>query len=385
MDPGFIKSRLKCKTLTLDDRKEAFARLGRIIERYLESASLQKDPVSVRDESEQGSQNALYGNILENAIKEAGILNPWFTRKNILTALSGIVNILNTNKLETWLKEWDSESLSPAIPLKVGVIMAGNLPLVGFHDFLSVLITGNRFAGKLSSRDDRLLPMIAKLISVINKDLYDNIEFTDEKLTGIDAIIATGSNNTYRYFDYYFGKYPHIFRKNRNGAAVLQGNETPDQIASLGDDIFTHFGLGCRNVSKIFVPKGYNFNKLYDVLEKFSFVTEHHKYMNNFQYYRSVYLMNKIPHYDNGFLILKKDEGYHTPAGVLYYDYYSSMARLIKRLVADSSLLQCISADTIPGLKTVPFGTTHYPELWDYADNINTIDFLINLPKRTRL
>jgi hypothetical protein len=221
--------------------------------------------------------------------------------------------------------------------------------------------------------------MVSKIISIINKDLYENIEFTEEKLYGIDAIIATGSNNTYRYFDYYFGKYPHIFRKNRNGVAILKGNETPDELASLGNDIFTYFGLGCRNVSKVFVPDNYEFNRLFEALEKFSYVTEHNKYMNNFQYYRTVYLLNKIPHYDNGFLILKQDKTYHSPVGVLFYDFYSSLEKLAEKLVSDSSFLQCITANEIPGLKTVSFGKTQFPELWDYADNINTIDFLTNL------
>ena len=361
--------------MTLEDRIETFDQLGRIIKEYLESLRYQGRPISKDDPI----SSAALSNIIETSIEEAGILNRWFTRQNILTALSGISQILYRKNIISWLKPWNPESLSPKIPLKIGVIMAGNLPLVGFHDFLSVLITGHKFIGKLSSRDDRLLPMVSNIISVINKDLFENIEFTEEKLYGIDAIIATGSNNTYRYFDYYFGKYPHIFRNNRNGVAILKGNETPDELASLGDDIFTYFGLGCRNVSKVFVPDKYEFNKLFEALEKFSYVTEHNKYMNNFQYYRTVYLLNKIPHYDNGFLILKQDKTYHSPVGVLFYDFYSSLEKLAEKLVSDSSLLQCIAANEIPGLKTVPFGKTQFPELWDYSDNINTIDFLINL------
>ena len=367
--------------MTLDDRIGVFDQLGRILEKYLESSTSQEEPVSEGGYSDADSHTLLYRNILEKAINEAGILNPWFTRQNTLTALSAISKILNRRNLNSWLSQWDTELLFPETYLKIGVIMAGNIPLAGFHDFLSVLITGHRFIGKLSSRDDLLLPMVAKLISIISKELGEHAEFTDEKLSGIDAIIATGSNNTYRYFDYYFGKYPHIFRKNRNGAAILKGNESPDHMAGLGDDIFTYFGLGCRNVSKLFVPSGYDFVRLFEELEKFSSVIEHNKYMNNYQYYRSVYLLNKIPHQDNGFLILKQDVAYHSPVGILYWDHYSSLDNLVKRLVSDSNLLQCIAADEIPGLKTIPFGKTQFPELWDYADNINTIDFLINLAK----
>jgi hypothetical protein len=373
----------KLSKVTLDERIGVFDQLGRIFKRYLGSSPSQVKPITKQSTGIKDSQFSVPESIIENSVEEAGILNPWFTRQNILTALSGISRILTHKNLNTWLHPWNPAFLSPETPLKIGVIMAGNIPLVGFHDFLSILMTGHKFTGKLSSRDDRLLPMVSRLISLINRDLNEYIEFTDEKLSGIDAIIATGSNNTYMYFDYYFGKYPHIFRKNRNGAAILNGNETPDQLASLGDDIFIYFGLGCRNISKIFVPEKYEFKKFLEALEKFSCVTEHNKYMNNYHYFRSVYLLNRIPHYDNGFLILKQDASYNSPVGVLFYDYYSSIEMLKEKLIADGDLLQCVAATEIPGLKTIPFGRTQFPELSDYADNINTIDFLINLWEKT--
>jgi hypothetical protein len=359
--------------VTADDRIKAFEQLGQIFKVYLESKTSREKPASQNDQTD----------FLENAIKEAGILNPWFNRQNVITAFSSISRILNRNNLSLWLKNWDPELLLPQTPLTVGVIMAGNIPLAGFHDFLSILITGHKFIGKLSSRDDRLLPAIAKLVSLIDEELGHNAVFTEEKLSGIDAIIATGSNNTYRYFDYYFGKYPHIFRKNRNGVAILKGDETPDQITALGDDIFTYFGLGCRSVSKIFVPYDYDMNKFIEAMEKYSYVTEHNKYMNNYQYYRSVYLLNKIPHSDNGFLLFKQDENHHSPTGVLYYEYYQSLNSLNERLNMEKDLLQCIVSDKISGLKTIPFGKAQFPELWDYADDINTIDFLVNLVKKS--
>lgn len=369
--------------MTADDRIKAFEQLGQIFEIYLKSETSREKPASQNDHSEKDSRNALYKDILENAVKEAGILNPWFNRSNVINAFSAISRILKRNNLNSWLKNWDPELLSPKTPLTIGVIMAGNIPLAGFHDFLSILITGHKFIGKLSSRDDRLLPAVAELISLIDEELGHNAVFTEEKLSGIDAIIGTGSDNTYRYFDYYFGKYPHIFRKNRNGVAILKGDETHYQIAALGDDIFTYFGLGCRSVSKIFVPYGYDLNKFIETLEKFSYVSEHNKYMNNYQYYRSVYLLNKIPHSDNGFLLLKQDETHHSPTGVLYYEYYQSLDILTERLNMEKDLLQCIVSDKISGLKTIPFGKAQFPELWDYADDINTIDFLINLGKKT--
>jgi hypothetical protein len=359
--------------VTANDRIEAFDQLGRIFESYIESETFRKKPAS------QNYHNL----ILENAVKEAGILNPWFNRQNIITAFSAISRILTRANLSLWLRNWDPELLSPVTPLTVGVIMAGNIPLAGFHDFLSVIITGHKFMGRLSSRDDRLLPAVAKLLSIINKEFGQYALFTEEQLSGIDAIIATGSNNTYRYFDYYFGKYPHIFRKNRNGVAILNGDESTDQLMALGDDIFTYFGLGCRSVSKIFIPSGYNLNRFLEAMEKFLYVTEHNKYMNNYQYYRSVYLLNKIPHLDNGFLLLKEDETYHSPTGILYYEFYQSPESLIARLVQEKNFLQCIISDNVRGLTTVPFGKAQLPELWDYADDINTIDFLINLVAKT--
>jgi hypothetical protein len=369
--------------VTLKERIGAFDHLGRILKRYLEDflsygKSIARDFTSPAD----SLFSALFETI-EKTLEEACLINPWFTRDNINISLSEIARILNQENLNLWLNQWKEENLSPRNPMRIGVIMAGNIPLVGFHDFLSVLITGNKFIGKLSSRDDRLIPMIGDLLTGINSGFRDMIEFTDEKLSGIDAIIATGSNNTYRYFDYYFGKYPHIFRKNRNSAAIIQGNETPDQLGSLGEDIFTYFGLGCRNISKVFVPEKYKLRILFEALEKFSYVTEHNKYMNNYMYYKSVYLLNRIPHYDNGFIILKQDNSYHSPIGVLFYDYYSSIEKLIDKLVSDVDLLQCITGHEIQGLKTIPFGKTQSPELWDYADDVNTIKFLVNLVKKT--
>lgn len=350
--------------MTLKDRIGAFDHLGQI----LNGKTIAKD---------------FAADIIEKTVKEACLINPWFTMENIRHALSDIARTLNQEKLDLWLNLWTEEYLSPRNPRRIGVIMAGNIPLVGFHDFLSILITGNKFIGKLSARDDRLLPMIGDLLIRIHKDFQGMIEFTDEKLSGIDAIIATGSNNTHRYFDYYFGKYPHIFRKNRNSIAIIQGNETPDQLKGLGDDIFTYFGLGCRNISKIFVPGTFKLSILLDAMEQFSYVTEHHKYMNNYLYYRSIYLLNRVSHYDNGFMILKQDNAYNSPIGVLFYDYYSSIEKLIEKIVSDRDQLQCITGNEIHGLKTVPFGKTQFPELWDYADDVNTIEFLINLVKKT--
>lgn len=369
--------------MTLKDRIEAFDQLGQILKSFLAYSSSTEASVNIdhlasgRDADPSGFQ------LIEKTITEACVINPWFTRETIIFALSELARILNRKNLNLWLDRWNEKWLTPKFPSRIGVIMAGNIPLVGFHDFLSVLITGHKFTGKLSSRDDRLLPLMGDLLKKINNSFDELIEFTDERLSGIEAIIATGSNNTYRYFEYYFGKYPHIFRRNRNGIAIIQGNETREDYTYLGKDIFTYFGLGCRNVSKIFLPEKYEPVILLDALEEFSYVTEHNKYMNNYMYYKSVYLLNKITHYDNGFILLKQDPGYQSPIGVLFYDYYSSVDTLVEKLISDRDQLQCITGSEIKGLETIPFGKTQSPELWDYADDVNTIEFLINLVKKT--
>ena len=213
--------------------------------------------------------------------------NPWFTQENQQMALSNIIAMLNHDALSDWVANYKDCDFSDS-DLKVGVIMAGNIPLVGFHDFMSVLISGKIFVGKLSSSDKILLPYIANLLVEIEPRFADRIIFEDELMKNFDAVIATGSNNSSRYFDYYFGKYPNIIRKNRNGVAVLTGSETEEELKKLGKDIFQYFGLGCRSVSKLFVPEGYDFKELFEALSGYENITHHHKYSNNYDYNRSI-------------------------------------------------------------------------------------------------
>jgi len=235
---------------------------------------------------------------LEKVIRDAESINPWFTTTNSQFALKAISGMLKKNKLEKWLQTYSVKINNDAVKT-VAVIMAGNIPLVGFHDFLCVLISGNKFLGKLSSDDTKLLPALAKLLVSYEPDLSDKIEFKDEKLSEFDAVIATGSTNSARYFEYYFGKYPNIIRKNRNGVAVINGNESTRDLEDLGKDIFMFFGLGCRSIAKLFVPAGYKFDNLLDVLSSYKEIIHHHKYKNNYDYYRSIYLINKTKQFDN--------------------------------------------------------------------------------------
>jgi len=260
----------------------------------------------------------------------------------------------------------------------VAIIMAGNIPLVGFHDFLSVLISGHAALVKLSSNDKQMLPLLAKYLEHINPEFKDRITFTEQKLENFDAVIATGSNNTSRYFDYYFGKHPNIIRKNRNSVAILTGKETKDELIALGDDIFQYFGLGCRSVSKLYVPKDYNFDAFFEAMYKHKDIIYYDKYANNYDYNKAVYLMSLYKLKDNGFMILKEESSFGSPIATLFYEHYNDLVALKETLNEQSDAIQCIVNKTINN-NYVDFGDTQNPQLWDYADGVDTIEFLIKL------
>jgi hypothetical protein len=296
--------------------------------------------------------------------------NTWFTSENVRFAVNGIGNVLTAENLRKWT------DLYPILkedftPLKAGVIMAGNLPLVGFHDFLSVLISGNNIIAKTSSKDSELIVHFSKILCSINKSFSDKIEFTDKALTNFDVIIATGSNNSSRYFEYYFGKYPNIIRKNRNSIAIIDGDESDDELKRLGTDIFSYFGLGCRNVSKIYLPKGYNLEKLTQNWKGFADIISHSKYANNYDFNKAIYLVNKENFYDTGFILLKEDQGLSSPVSVLYIEFYDTLETVLRQIELLKEKIQCVV-----NRNYIPFGKAQSPELWDYADGIDTIEFL---------
>ena len=315
---------------------------------------------------------------LEEIIENDHYYNPWFTKNNILQSIKAIGESLQKEKIAFWVNQYPN-ILNNKQEKKIGVITAGNIPLVGFHDFISVLISGNIFIGKLSSKDNRLLKFIADFLIHINSEFSNLIRFTEEKLENFDAIIATGSNNTSRYFEYYFGKYPHIIRKNRNSVGVLDGTESIEDIKDLATDIFSYFGLGCRNVSKLLLPIDYCFDPLFENMIHFISIYNHNKYANNYDYNKSVYLMNQIQHFDNGFVILKEDEGLSSPIGVVYFQYYESIENVNKYLELNKEQIQCIVSGNKNIKNAIPFGQAQQPELWDYADNLDTMEFLLNL------
>lgn len=308
-----------------------------------------------------------------DAVERATLRNGWFTAENLKYALSTWGHELTEENLRNWVTPY---SITDADPKVVAIIMAGNIPLVGFHDLLSVLITGNRALVKMSTSDSQVTPALLHLLFKYEPSLKDSVSLTDGILKGFDAVIATGSDNTSRYFEYYFGNKPHIIRKNRNSVAVLTGMESQDQLCALGEDVFRYFGLGCRNVSKLFVPEGYSFEVFFEAIKPFEYLKNNHKYHNNYDYNKAVYLMSEFKFLDNGFLILKEDGQYASPIGVVYFETYSSKKELIKKITADQDKIQCLVAEGFSEGE-VAFGHSQKPSLSDYADGVDTVEFLL--------
>ena len=312
-------------------------------------------------------------NPLFKAIIQAQNKNAWFVKSNSINALIEICNLLESNSLNKLLKAYIELEKEVVAPKVIGIVMAGNIPLVGFHDLLCVLVSGHKAKVRLSSDDSVLIPAITEILFEMYPEFKNQVEFVSQ-LSGMDAVIATGSNNTARYFDYYFGKYPSLIRKNRNSVAVLNGNESDQELTQLGHDIFDYFGLGCRNVSKLYVPEGYSFDQFFGALEVFSPIMEHNKFMNNYDYHRALFLLDGIPFLTNNFLIVRENEAYATPVSVLHYEYYSSLNDLELKLASDNELIQCRV-----GVNGLPFGSAQQPDILDYADGVDTMQWLLSL------
>ncbi len=348
--------------MNLDKRKKAFVTLGSFIRQFLAADK----PINC---------NKVFYSKLEAQVIQAVNHNGWFTKENVLFALKSWADVLTEKNVEKWVAAYDFSKVKIKT---VGIVTAGNIPLVGFHDFLSVLLAGHNLVIKQSSSDQKLLPVLADYLKCIEPEFKNHIAFIDERLKNFDAVIATGSNNTARYFEYYFQKYPSIIRKNRNAVAVLTGAETKTELEALGDDVFRYFGLGCRSVSKIFVPKNYDFDKLFRGVFQQQDILSYRKYKNNYDYNKTVYLMSQIPLLENGFLLLKEDATYASPIATLFYEYYDSPNALNKILEQDKEEIQCI-VSTAKSKNRIPFGQTQQPQLWDYADGVDTLKFLLSL------
>ena len=345
--------------MNLDERIKSFALLGETLRKSLNISLVNKG----------GTGHDL--SLLNKLIDEQYTHNAWFTPDNVRKAVNAIACELTEENLMKWTNAYPGLQEQQK-QLRIGVIMAGNIPLVGFHDFLSVLISGNNLIAKTSSKDYELIIYISNILASINPLFRNRIEFTKGTLTDFDAVIATGSDNNSRYFDYYFGKYPNIIRKNRNSIAIIEGDETEEELKSLGVDIFSYFGLGCRNVSKLYLPKGYDLKAIVKHWDNYSSVISHSKYANNYDFNKAVYLVNKETFYDTGYLLLKEENKICSPVSVLYYEYYESPDSVKQQTELLKEKIQCQV-----GKYNIPFGKAQSPHLWDYADGIDTIEFLL--------
>jgi hypothetical protein len=346
--------------MIIEERVQAFAKLGNFLKDYL----------SERKNTSSSDKYAL----LDETVKKSFVYNGWFTQDNVLRALNGISLFLNESDLTKFAKQVKE----PASPKTVAVIMAGNIPIVGFHDFLCVLLGGHKILIKLSSDDKILLPFLSNVLIEIEPGFKEMISYAEGKLQNFDAVIATGSDNSAMYFKQYFEKYPHIIRKNRSSIAVLSGNETKEELSLLGHDVFDYFGMGCRSVSKLFVPKGYKFDTFFESIFSFGSVMDNKKYANNHDYNSAIYLLNQHKFLDNNFLIIKQSDDLHSPVGVLYYEVYDDLEELNSRLKPLEPELQCIVTNMALSVSKYALGTAQCPTVFNFADNINTLAFLNN-------
>lgn len=354
--------------MELQNRINAFSLLGEYLRRFGKGGC-----------QTFGGNGNKYFDKLATAVKDSCLYNGWFVERNVENMLFALGESMGKNSLEKWTLKYGDKLKVETDPKTVAVIMAGNVPAVGFHDFLSVLMSGNRILAKLSSDDNKLLPAIADLLISIEPEFEGFIAFADGRINGFDAVIATGSGNTSRYFDYYFGKYKSIIRRNRNGVAVLTGDETASGFELLADDVFMYFGLGCRNVSKLFVPQGYDFVPMLDVFSENKEIRNHHKYFNNYEYNKAIYLVNSRSHFDTGNVLLVEDDGYASPVSVLNFEYYSDIESLNRKLMLEANSIQCIVSDSDEIENSIALGQSQQPKLWDYADGVDTMGFLLGI------
>lgn len=312
---------------------------------------------------------------LNEVIQRAEYSNSWFTKEQVEHSLQSWGELLSENNISQWLEPYD---LSIENPRNILLILAGNIPLVGFHDLLVCYISGHNTIVKLSSSDALLLPFLAKKLTDFNPEEVTSIVFSEELVKDYDAVIATGSDNTARYFEHYFSKKPNIIRKNRNSIAVISGKETTEELHALGEDIFRYYGLGCRSVSKAYVPRGYDFDLLFKAVFPYNELIDFEKYSNNYDYNKAVYLMSEFKILDNGFLIIKEDQSLSSPIGSLFYEYYDSKEDLASELNSKAEEIQCIVSKNFTE-NEIAFGQTQQPGLSDYADNIDTLKFVLSL------
>lgn len=319
------------------------------------------------------------GSLLTLEIENCCYYNPWFIPSFTRFAYAAWAETLQEEKVAQWVRKYVPKIEEDKDPASVGIIMAGNIPMVGLHDLICVLASGHHALIRLSSSDDRLIPAVLDALTSINAGLRNHFSLVQGPLRDFDAIIATGNNNSSRYFDYYFGRYPHIIRKNRNSVAIISGHETKEEMKKLATDIFMYFGLGCRNVSKLYLPDGLGIEEIMPFFDDYSFLADHHKYRNNYDYQKSILLIDRIDHRDNGFLLAREEPSLMSPISVIHTETYHSIELLNKHLYQLRDQIQCIASCDKEVVAAMPPGRSQLPELWDYADGTDTMEFLMKL------
>ena len=311
--------------------------------------------------------------------------NRWFTSDFVRMALHANGTMLDPLTLDRWTGEYPELSMERK-PQRIGLVLAGNLPMVGWHDILCVLMSGHCAVIKCSSSDGILIPAaIEALQGFVGKlDLVDRVEFVSGQLGSLDAVIATGSANSNRYFEYYFRALPKVLRSQRTSAAVLLGTETDDELRALGADVFNYYGMGCRSVTKLFLPTGFDLDRLFAVWVDWAHLANNNKYANNYDYHKAVWLLNQYQLIENGFVLLKQDDGWFSPVGTLYYDFYDDLSDVSQAIEQHADSIQCVATSDRHALgmlasPIVALGQTQCPAPWEYADGIDTLSFLLAL------
>ena len=332
-----------------------------------------------RQESVHPEAQPSKGSSLRSETENSCNFNPWFIPSFIRFAYAAWAEVLQEDKVAKWISKYAQKAESHKAPISVGIIMAGNIPMVGLHDLICVLASGHHALIRFSSSDDHLIPAVLVSLTGIDAGLKNRFTVVQGTLRDFDAVIATGNNNSSRYFDHYFGRYPHIIRKNRNSVAVISGHETNEEMKKIATDIFMYFGLGCRNVSKLYLPDGLRIEEILPFFEDYSFLADHNKYRNNYDYHKSIFLINRIAHRDNGFLLVREEASLMSPISVIHTETYRSIDMLNQHLYQLRDQIQCVVSCNKDIDAAITPGRSQLPELCDYADGTDTMEFLLNL------
>lgn len=362
------KAAVRPSAATLQERCSALAQLGSVF-------ALLGDAMPWPGHA-CGLAEAEYSS-LDRAVREAVLHNGWATEENVRYALRSWAVALEPEHLERWVRNYPRLAAPPAPAFRVGLILAGNVPLVGLHDVLCIWLSGHAATIKCSSQEPGLIPAILRVLGHWLPDAAAQLTVAAEKLGAVDAVIATGSNNTARYFEHYFGHLPRIVRRSRVSVAVLDGSETREELEALGEDVFRYFGLGCRNVSKVYLPQDFPLDRLFNAFYGQGSIVQHNKYANNYDYTRALWLLDGVKFLDNGFLLVRETDALPSAVATLHVERYSAAGEVEELLRANAEAIQCVV-----GHGHVPFGSAQHPALWDYADNVDTLAFLIGLSPR---